>query len=572
METPILQRAEAWTREPFDPETRDRVRQLIDSDPRSAEDAFYRDLEFGTGGMRGVMGPGTNRMNIYTLGMAAQGFANYLKSEFPGEDISVALAHDCRNNSRFFAEHCAKVFDANGIRVLLFDRMAPTPLLSFAIRHHGCKGGAVITASHNPPEYNGFKVYWADGAQVVSPHDNNIIAAVRAIESPADVKVAADTANIRIIGSETDEAYLNLLDTLTVSPEESLDKSVRIVYTALHGTGSRLIPRALRERGYQCDTVAAQDTPDGYFSTVASPNPEEPEALEMAMAQAFASGADLVMGTDPDADRVGIAVRDDRREFVLLNGNQTAALLVHYYLTRLEEDDRLTGSQFVCKTIVTSPLIDEICTYFDVACYDTLTGFKYIADIIRKKEGKEQYLIGGEESYGYLIGDFVRDKDAVSAAVLIAEMAAWAKHNGMSLFDLLKDIYLKYGFRTERLISLTKKGRDGLAEIESMMTRFRNHPPETLAGSPVVVVRDVKSGIEKDLRSGEERKLALPSSNVLQFLTEDDTLLTARPSGTEPKIKFYLSVRADLESAADYNRVAAEVTRKIDIIEKDAGL
>lgn len=563
-----MTRAKAWLNPPFDPATQAEVQRLIDSDPKGLEDAFYRQLEFGTGGMRGVMGAGTNRLNIYTLGMATQGFANYLRQSFPDETIRVALAHDCRNNSRLFAEHCASVFSANGIEVLLFDAMAPTPELSFAVRHHGCKGGAVITASHNPPEYNGFKVYWEDGAQVVAPHDRNIMDHVAAVSSPAQVLLDPEMKRVRVIGEETDAAFLAKVAGLQMTPDEELDKSLKIIYTALHGTGSRLIPRALRSAGYTVQTVIEQDAPDGNFSTVQSPNPEENEALEMALRLARQTGADLVMGTDPDADRVGIAVPDDQGNFILLNGNQTAALMVHYFLTRMEQTDRLTGRQFVCKTIVTTQLIDDICTWFDVNCYDTLTGFKYIADVIRKKEGKEQYLIGGEESYGYLIGDFVRDKDAVSACVFIAEMAAWARKNGLSLFQLLKDVYLRYGLRLERLLSITKKGKDGVEAIANMMAALRQDAPAMFGGSPVTMVRDVKVGTERDLRSGDVRRLALPVSDVLQWVTDDDTWVTARPSGTEPKIKFYISVKAEPETPEDVDRLRAELEMKMDEIEK----
>jgi len=572
MEQDFLTKAQTWLQPPFDTQTQAEVQRLIDHDPKTLEDAFYRNLEFGTGGMRGIMGPGTNRMNVYTLGMAAQGFANYLLKTFPGEKIRVALAHDCRHNSRTFALHCAAVFSANGLEVMLFDDIAPTPALSFAVRHHGCKGGAVITASHNPPEYNGFKVYWEDGAQVVAPHDQNIMNEVAAIISPTQVRIDADMQLVKEIGAETDAAYLDRVARLQLAADEDLDKQSLIVYTALHGTGGRLIPRLLGQMGYRVQTVIEQDRPDGNFSTVESPNPEEKAALDMALTLANKLGAELVMGTDPDADRVGIAIRDHQGKMALLNGNQTGALLVHYYLTRMEEADLLTGRQFVCKTIVTSPLLDDICTWFDVNCYDTLTGFKYIADVIRKKEGKEQYLLGGEESYGYLIGDFVRDKDAVSAAMMIAEMNAWAKKHGMTLYDLLLDVYVRYGLRLERLISLTKKGKDGVEEISRMMTAMRQNPPQSLGGSSVVRIRDIKTGIETDLRTGVTTRLGLPSSNVLQFVTEDEAWLTARPSGTEPKIKFYFSVKGEMESASDFGGVSAELERLMDKIAADLGL
>ncbi len=573
MDTKVLEKAKQWTSDAFDAETRQAVQNLIDSDHTELTESFYKDLEFGTGGLRGIMGVGTNRINIYTVGMATQGFANYLRSCSTGP-ISVAIAHDSRNNSSLFARKTAEVFAANGIKAYLFSDLRPTPQLSFAIRHYGCKGGVVITASHNPKEYNGYKAYWEDGGQLIAPHDKNVIAEVQKIAGPQDVKWKADESMIEVVGDEIDNAYIAGLRSLCLSPDAiKSNADLNIVYTSLHGTGGTMVPRTLKQLGFtNVSTVAAQDEANGDFPTVVSPNPEEAAALKMALDQAEKVGADLVMGTDPDADRVGIAVRNNKGDLQLLNGNMTGSLLVYYLIQRWSELGKLNGKQFTAKTIVTSALIRKISESQNVPCYDVLTGFKYIAELILEKEGIEQFIGGGEESYGYLAGDLVRDKDAVLSCVLIAEMCAWAKTQGKSLYDLLIDIHTTFGFYLEDLISITKKGKTGAEEIARMMEELRSNPPKKLAGSDVLTLRDYKLGKVTDLANGTQTETGLPSSNVLQFETADGTIVTARPSGTEPKIKFYFSVNAELKDRTQHETVRETLKKKITTIQADLGL
>jgi len=573
MDTTVLEKAKQWTSDAFDAETREEVQNLIDTNETELTESFYKDLEFGTGGLRGLMGVGTNRINIYTVGMATQGLANYLKNSFEGE-ISVAIAHDSRNNSPLFARKTAEVFAANGIKAYLFSELRPTPQLSFAIRHYGCKSGVVITASHNPKEYNGYKAYWEDGGQLVAPHDKNVISEVQKIAGPQDVKWNADQSLIEMVSDDIDKAYIAGLKSLCLSPEAIKNQSdLNIVFTSLHGTGGTMVPRTLKELGFtNVSTVAEQDKPDGNFPTVVSPNPEEAAALKLALEQAEKVGADLVMGTDPDADRVGIAVRNTNGELELLNGNMTGSLLVYYLIQRWKELGKLNGKQFTAKTIVTSDLIKKISESQNVPCYDVLTGFKYIAELILKLEGKEQFIGGGEESYGYLSGDLVRDKDAVLSCVLIAEMCAWAKDQGKSLYDVLQDIHVEFGFYVEDLISITKKGMSGAEEIAKMMEDLRSNPPKKLAGSEVLTLRDYKLGKVTNLANGSQTETGLPASNVLQFETADGTVVTARPSGTEPKIKFYFSVNGALNDKAEYDTVRDALKGKITTIQSDLNL
>lgn len=530
MENNYLETARTWLGNEFDQATRDEVKSLMENDPAELEDRFYRMLEFGTGGLRGVMGTGTNRMNKYTVSMATQGLANYLLSIFSPCETSVVISYDCRNHSREFAEISAKVLLSNGIRTYLFDALRPTPELSFAIRHLHCKAGIMITASHNPKEYNGYKVFWEDGAQITPPHDKNIIAEVEKITSPSQVKLSEGVAPV-MVGSEIDEAFLSSILSLMLSPEERKQHSdLKIVYTPLHGTGVKLVPEALGRIGFKnVYHVDAQDINDGNFPTVASPNPEEHSALEMAMARAEEVGADIVMASDPDADRVGTAVRDDEGRMVLLNGNQTASILTSYILTRWKELGKLTGNEYCVKTIVTTELLRAICDKFGVKIHNVLTGFKYIAEIVHRNEGNATFICGGEESYGFNVGEFVRDKDSVVTCSMFAECAAWLASRGKTLYGYLQEIYAEYGYYREGLLSVTKKGKSGLEEIQNIMKNYREHTPETIAGSKVVRVIDYNL----------PEKTGLPKSNVLQFHTEDGTLVSIRPSGTEPKIKFY---------------------------------
>lgn len=570
----VLEKANEWLNGNYDKETKDAIKEMMDNDPQELIESFYRDLEFGTGGLRGIMGVGSNRMNKYTVGAATQGFANYLKANFPdASPLKVAIAYDCRNNSPYFAQITADVFSSNGIKVYLFDSLRPTPELSFAIRHFACQGGIVITASHNPKEYNGYKAYWNDGGQLISPHDKNVIDEVNKIKDVSEIKMEGNPKLIEVIGDEFDQIYLKEVKGLSLSPEViQRQKDFKIVFTPIHGTGVKLVPDALQQFGFEkVYGVDEQNVVDGNFPTVISPNPEEPAALKMAIDKAKSIGADLVMATDPDADRVGIAVRDGD-DFVLLNGNQAASLLIYYLLTKWKENNKLAGKEYIVKTIVTSELLIDIAKKYDVDYYDVLTGFKFIADIILKLEGEKTFIGGGEESYGYLVGDFVRDKDAVSSCAMIAETAAWAKDNGISLLDLLKEIYLEFGFYKEKLISVVRKGKAGAEEIQQMMSDFRSKPPQMMDGSKLIVVKDYESGIEKNLLTGEEKAIDLPKSNVLQFFTEDGSKVSVRPSGTEPKIKFYFGIKGSLNKVKDYDKVSNELDEKIDRIVKELGL
>ncbi len=574
IEKSTLERAKKWLDGNFDPETKREIERMMKDDPKELNESFYRTLEFGTGGLRGIMGVGTNRMNIYTVGMATQGLANYLKSCFAGRDISVAVAHDSRNNSDLFAKTTADIFAANGFTVYLFEALRPTPELSFAIRHLHCQSGVVITASHNPKEYNGYKAYWEDGAQVIAPHDKNIIDEVNKIESVDQVRWSGGDGKIVTIGEDVDKAYLAEVASLTLSPEAvAKHGDVSIVYTPIHGTGITLVPRALEMCGFKNITVIdEQSTPDGNFPTVVSPNPEEASALKLALERAENIGADLVIATDPDADRIGIAVRDNKGRMVLLNGNQTGAILTYYLLTRWKELGKLKGNEFIVKTIVTTELIASIAESFGVEYYDVLTGFKFIASVIRDNEGKKQYIGGGEESYGYLTGDFVRDKDAVSASVLVAETMAWAKEHGLSLWQLLETIYRKYGYYKEGMVSITKQGKDGAEAIAKMMSDMRSNPPKELGASAVVTLKDYQLREETDLKSGAKRPIDLPVSNVLQFITEDGSKISVRPSGTEPKIKFYFGVREPLAEGGDIDKAEKAAEAKIEAIKRDLGI
>lgn len=561
-ESSVIERAEKWLNPAYDEATRNEVQHLIEENGNALTDAFYKDLEFGTGGLRGVMGAGTNKMNVYTVGMATQGMANYLTQVYPNQEIKVVIAHDSRNNSRLFAETTANVFSANGMQVFLFESLRPTPELSFSLRELGAQAGVVITASHNPKEYNGFKAYWADGGQLVPPHDKNTIEEVRKVGSPEHVKFTAVPANIHTLGKEMDEKYWNRIAELSLTNEGK--DQVKIVYTPIHGTGINGVPQVLKKMGFsQIDVLESQAEPNGDFPTVHSPNPEEAAALNLAIERAKATDADMVLGTDPDSDRVGIAVRHKSGEMVLMNGNETAAVLVHYILSQYQQKGLLKGNEFVAKTIVTSDLLADIAKGFGVRVYECLTGFKYIAELIRENEGREQYLVGGEESYGYLIGDFVRDKDAVSSAAMICEAAAWAKSKGMSLIDYLEQIHRENDAYQEALISITKKGKSGADEIRQMMEDFRNKPIQSINGYPVIITRDYQSGIEHDLRNGEQRSTGLPASNVFQFVLQDRTIITARPSGTEPKIKFYISARDKVNHDDTYEVDRVKLQEKI---------
>ncbi len=562
-----------WLAGNYEQSSKDEIILLQNDNPIDLEDAFYRNLEFGTGGLRGIMGIGTNRINKYTIGMATQGYANYLKQCF-GNDISVAVGHDCRNNSRTFAEITANVFAANGIKVYLFESLRPTPELSYAIRHYGCKGGVVCTASHNPREYNGYKAYWYDGAQMVPPHDKNVIVEVEKIANVDDVKWNGGEENITIIGKEMDEAYLAMVKGLSVYPDVCVAQhDLKIVYTPIHGSGIMLVPDALKLFGFDnVHIVQEQSTPDGNFPTVNYPNPEEKETMSIGLAQAEALNADILLGTDPDADRVGIGVKNDRGEWILMNGNQTALLAFNYMIEARKAKGIAQPNDMVVKTIVTTDMIDAIAKRNGVACYNVLTGFKWIASLIKEKEGKENYIVGGEESFGLMIGDKIRDKDAVSAVALICEMAAYEKNKGRSLFDKLIDLYIEYGFYKEHLVSVTKKGMNGVAEIAAMMEGYRSNPPQTIAGADVQNLFDYQLQKGKNLQTGDEWAINLPKSNVLQFEFADGTKISARPSGTEPKIKFYFSVNEPLESTAKFHETEKMLDDKIAAIIKEMGL
>ena len=572
----VLSKAQQWLDGDYDEATKQQVKCLMDNDIKELTESFYKDLEFGTGGLRGIMGVGTNRMNIYTVGTATQGLANYLKKNFAGEKVKVAVAHDSRNNSRMFAERVADIFASNDFEVYLFDSLRPTPEMSFAIRELKLHSGVVITASHNPKEYNGYKAYWTDGSQVTSPHDVNIIEEVAKITDNSQVLTGQHAENIIILGEEFDKLYLERIKKdIQLSPE-SVAKfhDMKIVYTPLHGAGVRLVPESLKNFGFtNVYVVPEQAVIDGNFPTVESPNPEERKTMAMAMELGREQNADLVLATDPDSDRIGVALRNGAGEYVLLNGNQTLALLLSYQLTRWAERGELDGNQYVVKTIVTSTMANTVAEHFGVKCYDCLTGFKYIAKIIRENEGKAKYIGGGEESFGYLAGDYVRDKDAVSACALAAEAAAWAKDTmGLTLYEWLQELYVKYGFFRESLVSVVRKGKEGAEEIQKMMVDFRENPPKALAGSDVVLVRDFKSLEEKNLLSGEVGKIDQDSSNVLQWVTADGTIVSVRPSGTEPKIKFYFGVKEPLAKVEDYDQVLAQLDNKIETIKQDLKL
>ena len=571
----VQKRAKMWLSEGYDEETRNQVKYMLEENETELIEAFYRDLEFGTGGLRGIMGAGTNRMNIYTVGMATQGLCNYLISQFSHLDkIKVAIAHDSRNNSRLFAETAAGIFSANGIKVFLFDSLRPTPELSYAIRYFTCQSGIVITASHNPKEYNGFKAYWDDGGQVISPHDTNIIDKVQKIKSIDEVKYGGPQENIEIIGEEIDALYLKELKTLSLSPEIiKRNSDLKIVYTPIHGTGVDLVPASLKNFGFtNIYNIPEQDIPDGNFPTVVSPNPEEPAALSMAIEKAKSVNADLVMATDPDADRVGIAVRKPDGEFILLNGNQTATLLIYYLLTKWSEKSMFTGKEYIAKTIVTTDLLNEIAEDYGIEHFDVLTGFKFIADLIKRNEGKKLFIAGCEESYGYMVGEFVRDKDAVISCALIAEIAAWAEDQGKSMYELLIDIYARYGIYKEKLFNIVKKGKAGADEIRKIMDRFRSNPPETINNSPVMLIHDYLKQQTYDLLSHLRYDITLPKSNVLQFILKDGSKISMRPSGTEPKIKFYFSVKEELNNVSDFDAVNSVLDNRIDGIIGSLGI
>ena len=568
MNQAINQKIASWLEGNFDAATKEEIRSLQANQPDLLEDAFYKNLEFGTGGLRGLMGVGTNRVNKYTIGMATQGFSNYLLKTYPNESISVVVGHDSRNNSRFFAETTAQVFAANGIKVYLFEALRPTPELSFAIRQLECKAGVVCTASHNPKEYNGYKAYWNDGGQLVPPHDKNVITEVEAIQSLEEVKWTGGDALIEIIGAAMDASYIAMLKTLSVYPEVIAAQSdLKIVYTPIHGTGITLVPKVLAAYGFKnVHVVEEQSTPDGNFPTVAYPNPEESETMRIGLEKAKALNADILLGTDPDADRVGIGVKNHKGEWVLLNGNQTAVLAFAYMMEARRAKGIAAPNDMVVTTIVTTEMINEVARQNEVNCYNVLTGFKWIAELVKEKEGKENYIIGGEESFGLMIGDQIRDKDAVSAVALLCEMAAYEKNKGKSLFDKMIALYMQYGFYYEHLISITKKGMNGQQEIAAMMEGYRKQPPTEIAGMKVVTLLDYQLQLSTDLQTGAQTKIQLPKSNVLQFLTEDGTKISARPSGTEPKIKFYFSVNTVLPNREAFDEVFAHLQNKINNI------
>ena len=573
----VMAKAQAWLDGNYDEATKQEVRMLIENNPNELVESFYKDLEFGTGGLRGIMGVGSNRMNIYTVGAATQGLANYLKKNFEGEQIKVAISHDSRNNSRMFAERVADIFASNGFIVYLFDALRPTPELSFAIRELGCQSGVMVTASHNPKEYNGYKAYWNDGSQVTSPHDVNIIDEVQKVTDVNQVLTGKNAENINILGEEFDQRYLAAIKELSLSPEAVAKyNDMKIVYTPLHGAGVKLVPQSLCNYGFNnIICVEEQMVLDGNFPTVASPNPEERKTMAMAIERAEKEGADFAMATDPDADRLGVALRTGKGDYVLLNGNQTLVLLMCYQLTRWAELGKITGKEFVVKTIVTSMMPDAVAEHFGVKCYNCLTGFKYIAKIIREQEGLTKYIGGGEESFGYLPGDFVRDKDGVAAITLVAEAAAWARDTmGITLYEWLQQLYVKYGFFREGLVNVVRKGKDGAAEIQQMMVDYRQNPPQSLLGSPVVKVLDYKTLEELNVRTGERKPIEgiEDKSNVLQWLTEDGTKVSVRPSGTEPKIKFYFGVKAQLESVDKFDETLVALDNKIEALKKELNL
>ncbi|HSZ85623.1 MAG TPA: phospho-sugar mutase [Puia sp.] len=563
MDAAIQQKVDTWLNGNYDHETKEEIKKLQKDNPAELTESFYKNLEFGTGGLRGIMGVGTNRMNKYTVGMATQGYANYLNQSF--SNPKVAIAYDSRNNSKFFAETAAKVFAANGIKVFLFQSLRPTPELSFTIRHLGCQGGVVCTASHNPKEYNGYKAYWDDGGQLVPPHDINVMKEVGKIASVDEVKWAGKESNITIIGKEIDEAYMSMVRNLSVYPE-IIEKqhNLRIVYTPIHGTGIKLVPEVLQRFGFtNVHVVDEQATPDGNFPTVVYPNPEEAEAMSIGLRKAKELEADILLGTDPDADRVGIGIKDNNGNWVLMNGNQTAALAFNYLIEARKAKGVAQDNDMVVKTIVTTDMIDEIAKQSGIRCYNVLTGFKWIAELIKEKEAHENYVIGGEESYGLMIGSKIRDKDAVSAVAMLCEMAAYEKNQAKTLYNKLIQLYIKYGFYKESLISITKKGMNGQKEIADMMEAYRKNPPVNINGSTVVQLLDYELRKRKNLQTGETWDITLPESNVLQFILADGSKISARPSGTEPKIKFYFSVNTKLNDANDFEKVKAELDNRI---------
>lgn len=570
----IRKKAESWLGKEFNDETIEEVRQMLGTDEKKLIDAFYQDLEFGTGGLRGIMGAGTNRMNIYTLGMATQGLSNYIIRQCGKNGIRVAIAHDCRNNSRYFAETTANIFTANGFEVYLFESLRPTPELSFAIRNYKCQSGVVITASHNPPEYNGYKAYWNDGGQVVAPHDDGIIDEVRKITSVSQIKFEGKPDLIKSIGKETDDLFLGEVQKMSLNPEIIKKFSdIAIVYTPIHGTGITMVPPALKLFGFKnIIIVPEQAIVDGNFPTVKSPNPEEPDALKMAIKKAVETNAELVMATDPDADRLGLAVKNKNGEFMLLNGNQTGVILVWYILSQYKEKKKYKGNEYIIKTIVTSDLIERIAEGYKVEFFNVLTGFKFFAELIRNLEGTKKYIGGGEESYGFLPGDYVRDKDAVASCALAAEATAWAKSRGMSLFELLLDIYVNFGFYKEKLINIVRKGKEGAGEIKAMMTGYRNNPPEKINNSIVIKISDYEAQISLDILTGKRTPIDLIKSDVLQFFLEDGSKISVRPSGTEPKIKFYFSVNTKLTSADKFGETEKVLEKRISDIIADMKL
>lgn len=563
----VIDKANKWLEGNYDDDTKKAVQYMMNNDENELIESFYRDLEFGTGGLRGIMGTGTNRMNRYTVGSATQGLANYLKQCFVDlPKISVAIAFDSRNNSQYFARVSAEVLGANGIKVFLFESLRATPELSFAVRYLKCQAGIVITASHNPKEYNGYKVYWNDGGQLVPPHDRNVITEVQKIINVDDIKFTGGESNITIISKEVDEPYLKAVKSLSLNPDIiKKHKDLKIVYTALHGTGTVLVPSALKSFGFtNVSFVDEQMIPDGNFPTVHSPNPEEKAALSMALEKARQVDADLILATDPDADRVGVGVKDTNGQFILLNGNQSASLLIYYLLTQWEAKGKLTGKEYIVKTIVTSELLKDIARSKKVDTIDVLTGFKYIAEMIKLNEGERTFIGGGEESYGYLTGDFVRDKDAISSCCMLAETAAWAKEQGLTMYELLIDIYARYGFYLEDLISVTKKGKSGAEEIQKMMDNFRKNPPDEINGLKVVAVKDYKQQIERNLITGKQYPIELPKSDVLQFFLEGGSKITVRPSGTEPKIKFYFGVKSPLSDKSRFQEVNRAMRKRLE--------
>ncbi|MBR1799317.1 MAG: phospho-sugar mutase [Bacteroidales bacterium] len=563
-----------WMNGSYDEQTKQAI-EVMAANPVELNESFYRHLEFGTGGLRGIMGVGTNRMNRYTVAMATQGLANYVRQCYPaGEPLKAAVSHDSRNHSREFAEITANVLAANGFKVYLFDGMRPTPELSFVVRHYGCHTGVMVTASHNPKEYNGYKAYWNDGCQLTAPHDTGVIDQVLKIQHLEDVKMTGGEKNIEIIGEELDKIYLARVEKNSLNPDIiKRHAGIKIVYTPLHGTGIVLIPRMLRQLGFTgVNVVEEQAVPDGNFPTTPSPNPEEHAAMKMAVDLAKKIDADIVFASDPDADRVGVAVKRPDGDWMLLNGNQTLSVILYYLINQWQEKGMLRGNEYVVKTIVTSNLPADIAQNAGVKVYDVLTGFKYIAGKIREVEGKETFIGGGEESYGYMIGDFVRDKDAVASCSMIAEIAAWAQEQGKTFFDILVDIYLRYGFYKEGLVSVVRKGKSGAEEIKQMMANYRSNPPAAICGDRVVCVKDYQLHTSLDLTTGQSSPIDLPTSNVLQFFTQNGMKVTVRPSGTEPKIKYYFSVRATLDSAANYETVNAELDARIEAIKKDLQL